>query len=74
MYRQRFRAILRRMDKIARRDAESETTVQLLRDIADLHAMRIELNSLLLERYEKKPVLSPAETRLYQRMTGAGNR
>lgn len=74
MSRQRLRAILRSLDKIARHDIESQTTVHLLRDIADLHAMRIELNSLLLERLRKKPVLSPAEARLYRRMTGAGSR
>lgn len=65
---------MRRLDKIARREVEVETTVQLLREIADLHAMRIELNSLLVERLEKKPVLSPAEARLYQRMTQGGSR
>ena len=72
MSRQRFRAIMRRLEKIGGRHVESQTSVQLLRDIADLHAMRIEINSLLVERLQKKPVLSPAETALYRRMTGAG--
>lgn len=74
MSRQRLRAIMRRLDKIGRRDIDSQTTVHLLRDIADLHAMRIELNSMLLERLERKPVLTAAEAALYRRMTGAWSR
>lgn len=65
---------MRRLEKIARRDVESQTTAQLLREIADLHAMRIELNCLLVERLQKRPVQSPAEARLYRRMTGAVSR
>lgn len=74
MSRQRRRAIMRWLKKIAGRNERSQNATQMMRDTVELFALRDEATSLLLERLAKRPGLSPPEARLYQRLTGAGNR
>lgn len=70
MSRQRRRAIIRRLEKMAARDVSSRSMDQLVDDEIEVDRLIDEWRWLAIELLERQPAMSAAEARLYRYYKG----